>query len=134
MMEQKIIYDKLLEIEPTVNLGIIKETLTRMGIANKNSKILYPSCYVHMFDDKYYLIHFKQMFMLTRPNGYDNMATNDFMRRNAIAYCLKHWKLINVNDEDIKNRLSFVYILSKSEKDSWTIKHKFKMNPDVGRN
>lgn len=115
----------LLEIELNVESKVISETLCRMGIANKKKRILYPSCYLYEEDGRYYLAHFKQMFLLIRENGYNNICEEDIIRRNAIAFCLKNWGLIDVDDEVIEPHDKFIFVLSHDEKNDWYINHKF---------
>lgn len=115
----------LLEVKPLVDLKVIKETLNRIGIANKRKKILYPSCYLYETDGQFYLAHFKQMFVLTRDNSYDNICEEDIVRRNAIAFCCKNWGLIEVDSELIEPHDKFVFVLSHRDKDDWRISHKF---------
>ena len=42
----------------------VKETLTRIGVASKKDKTLYQSCHILHKQGRYYLVHFKEMFML----------------------------------------------------------------------
>jgi len=121
-MNNKII--EMLEITPQVDLKVIKETLTRMGIANKKEKTVFPSCYLYEKDNKYYIIHFKQLFVLMRSNGYNNMSEQDYTRRNAIAFCLKNWGLIDVAVETIEPYNVRIFVLPFEEKMQWNIKHK----------
>jgi hypothetical protein len=115
----------LLMITPLVDIKVIEETLNRVGVANKKNKVLYPSCYLWKIDDVYYLMHFKQLFFLTRDSGYNNVSQADLSRRNAIAFCLKNWKLIDVSDDLIKEKDDFVFVLPFAEKPMWQIQHKF---------
>lgn len=108
-----------------VDTKVIKETLNRIGIANKKKKILYPSCYLYEQDEKSYLVHFKQMFLLTRASAYNALCEDDILRRNAIAFCLKNWGLIDVEDEFIEPHNKFVFVLSHNQKQDWKISHKF---------
>lgn len=115
----------LLNVTPLVDVKVIEETLNRVGVANKKEKILYPSCYLWKIEDRYYLTHFKQLFCLTRDEGYDNVSPADLSRRNAIAFCLKNWKLIDVDVEAIKEKDDYVFVLPFAEKHNWVIQHKF---------
>jgi len=109
-----------------VDNKVIKETLNRIGIANKKKKILYPSCYLYTGeDDRFYLVHFKQMFLLTRDSAYNALCEDDLLRRNAIAFCLKNWGLIEVNNEEIEPHNKFVFVLPHNQKHEWKISHKF---------
>jgi hypothetical protein len=124
----------LLEIKPLVDIKVIIESLTRIGIANKTEKILYPSCYLWPMnettpDTKYHLVSFKQLFILTRNDSYDNISKSDIMRRNAIAFCLMRWNLISIPDESqIKERETYIFVLPFSDKPNWRIQHKINLN------
>ncbi len=116
---------KLLEVKLLADKEVIIETVSRMGIANTKKKILFPSCYLFEQDNKYYLCHFKEMFLVTRNNGYNNISEEDIVRRNAIAFCLKNWGLIDVEVSEIEPHNKFIFVLPYDEKDSWYINHKF---------
>lgn len=118
----------LLKVTLLVDYKIVAETLNRIGVPNKREHILYPSCYLYKIKDEFYLVHFKQMFMLTRENSYNNISKDDIMRRNAIAFCLQSWKLISVDEKQIENRDKFVFVLPFHDKQSWLIEHKFNIN------
>lgn len=121
--------EKLVKIKPLVDIKIIKETVTRCGIANKKKKILYPTVYLYQNFEDIYIIHFKQLFTLTRPNGYNNLSEKDIERRNSIIFCLQNWKLIEVVDKkEIEPHNEFVFVLSHKDKHDWTICHKFNIN------
>lgn len=116
----------LIRVIPRVDLSVIRETLTRIGIADKKRKIIYPSCNLIELNNNYYICHFKNMFILTKENGYDNMSEEDICRRNSIIYCLQNWNLIDVDVEcDIEPHDIYVYVLPFREKNNWTIIQKF---------
>ena len=48
---------ELLEVQCLVDKKVIKESLARIGIADKKRKILYPSVYLYEKDGKDYLCH-----------------------------------------------------------------------------
>lgn len=121
-------FDKLIEISPLVDIAVIKETLSRCGIANKKKKIMYPSCYLYEEFGKYYVAHFKQLFLLTRQDGYNNLCEEDIERRNGIIYCLKSWGLIDVDMNLISPHDKFIFVLPYKEKHAWIINNKFNMN------
>ena len=121
----------LIEFESLVDINVIKETLTRLGIANKKKNFLFPTCYVYPNYEKNYIVHFKELFLLTRPNGYNNMSVDDYERKNSIIYCLIQWGLIKIKDEDIEliePHNKFIYVLPYKEKCNWVIQHKFNSN------
>jgi hypothetical protein len=118
----------LLEIKLLKDEQVITESLTRIGIPNKTKQILYPSCYLFKKDEKYYICHFKQMFALVRDQAYNNLTDEDINRRNAIAFCLKNWGLVSVEDEKIQPHNVNVFVLPYKEKGNWEIFHKFNRN------
>lgn len=121
-------FDKLIEIKPTADIAVIRETLSRCGIANKKKKILYPSCYLYEAFGVYYIAHFKQLFLLTRQDGYNNLCEDDLARRNGIIFCLKNWGLIEVDETLIEPHDKFIFVLPFKEKNQWTISNKFNIN------
>jgi len=124
-LEETMDINKLLEVKVLVDDKVIKETLNRIGIANKKEKVLYPSCYLYEKDGKFYLVHFKEMFLLTRPAAYNAICEDDVLRKNAIAFCLKNWGLIDVPNELIEPHNKFVFVLPHNQKNEWKISHKF---------
>lgn len=120
--------DNLLHIKPLVDDKVLKETVSRIGIANRKKRILYPSCYIWEKDGETYLVHFKQLFLLTREMAYNAICEDDLIRRNSIAYCLKNWGLIEVDEKVIEKHDKFVFVLPFEEKDQWVICHKFNLN------
>ena len=123
--------EKMVEIKLKADRKVIEETLSRIGIPNKKKKIIYPSCYLYEKDEKFYLVHFKQLFILERENAYDNICEEDFIRRNSIAYCLKQWDLIEVDEEKIDPHTSYVFVLKNKDRKEWTIKHKYDLRYKV---
>jgi hypothetical protein len=68
--------DELVEVtikEPDDFLKI-RETLSRIGVASKKDRTLYQSCHILHKQGKYYLVHFKELFLLDGKRS-------DFFRR-----------------------------------------------------
>lgn len=107
----------------------VKETLTRIGVASKKDKTLYQSCHILHKQGRYYLVHFKEMFML------DGKATDfseeDRGRRNTIANLLSEWGLLTLVDEnkskDPITPLNKIKIISYSEKAEWNLVAKYSL-------
>jgi len=118
---------KLLKVRLLADKRVIQETLNRMGISNKKKLILYSSCYIYEKDDEFFLVHFKQLFTMSRDDAYDNVSEQDILRRNSIAFCLKNWGLIDVDDKFIEPHDSFVFVLPHDKKEGWTIQHKINL-------
>ena len=118
----------MIQVGPLVDLKIIKETLSRMGIANKKRKVLYPTCYIYQNFEEFYIVHFKELFLITRPDGYNNLCQEDVERKNSILFCLKTWGLIDVEEMTIQPHDKYIFVLPHEEKHEWQIEHKFNMN------
>jgi len=107
----------------------VKETLTRIGVASKKDKTLYQSCHILHKQGHYYLVHFKEMFML------DGKATDfseeDKGRRNTIVNLLTEWGLISLVDPqkstDPLTPLNRIKIISYSEKSEWNLVAKYSL-------
>lgn len=105
---------------------IVRETLGRIGIANREEKKLFPSCYVYQKGDDYYISHFKEL--LRKPQ----LDENDYKRRDTIIWLLENWGLISIAYEEdvdivkenvLKKKL---FILSREQmlREKWSIVHK----------
>lgn len=110
----------------------VKETLTRMGIASrrKDEKILYQSCHILHKKQKYYIVHFKELFALDgKPT---NISENDIARRNTETDLLNQWGLIElVNDiEGDMVPIREIKIISYKEKDNWELQPKYNIGND----
>lgn len=123
------IVDTLVEVElPSEESFLkIKETLTRIGIASKKDKKLYQSCHILHKQGKYYIVHFKELFMLDgKANNFDE---EDKGRRNTIVGLLEQWGLIKVsNHRQISEPvapLSQIKILPYKDKDDWELVAKY---------
>ncbi len=107
---------------------IVKETLTRIGIASmkEGQKRLAQTCHILQKRGKFYIVHFKELLLL---DGKDvNFSEEDAMRRNTIAQMLEDWSLVEVVDDDkIKDQLkhSYVKVVPFKEKDKWELVPKY---------
>lgn len=118
----------LVEIElcDGVSPRMVQETLSRMGIADKQNKVLYPSCYLYQEDNSYFIAHFKELYALQK-NGFNNVSEDDLERRNAIVFCLENWGMVKtLYPEQIENHEMFVFILPHKDRYSWKIIHKYR--------
>ena len=105
----------------------IRETLTRIGVASRKDKTLFQSCHILHKQGRYYIVHFKELFILDgKPT---NFSENDQARRNTIANLLVEWSLIQlVNSEQTSTLvvpLNQLKILSYKEKDEWVLTAKY---------
>jgi hypothetical protein len=74
----------------------IRETLSRIGIASKKDKTLYQSCHILHKQGRYYIVHFKELFLLDGKKS--DFSEEDKARRNTIANLLHEWELLDLVD------------------------------------
>jgi len=123
------IIDDLVEVElPSQDSFLkVKETLTRIGVASKKDKILYQSCHILHKQGKYYIVHFKELFIL--DGKANSLSDEDKARRNTIVNLLEEWSLVKTVKpsmvEDPVAPLSQVKVLPFKEKDGWTLTAKY---------
>jgi hypothetical protein len=105
----------------------IRETLSRIGVASKKDKTLYQSAHILHKQGRYYIIHFKQLFLLDGKKS--DFSEEDRARLNTIANLLAEWNLLNLVDpkksEDPVSPLSQIKIISHKEKDDWILVTKY---------
>ena len=107
----------------------VKETLTRLGVSSKTEKRLFQSCHILHKRGRYYLMHFKEMFLLDGLKS--DISDDDIGRRNTIVKLLVEWNLVTaVNTEDYKEpqlSLARLKIIPHSQKRDWELIAKYTM-------
>jgi len=116
-----------MEVKLLKPLVVIKETLERIGIANRKEKKIYPSCYAEQtVQGVANIFHFKEKLKVPK------MEDIDVKRLNTIVWLLSKWNLIQLEKEQldaVKANISEkkIFILSKQQKDeeNWEAVHKY---------
>jgi len=118
------------KVELREHFSVIRESLDRIGIANKNKKTIVPLCYIlhktnrDTDESEYYIIHFKNLKKMDGEFVY--FTEEDEIKQASIARLLENWELVKIIDKEslpIKN--SFVYVLPHKQKKDWSIEHKY---------
>ena len=104
----------------------IRETLTRIGVASRKDNKLYQSCHILHKQGRYFIVHFKELFLLDgKPS---NLLENDIHRRNTIATLMGDWGLITIIDaikpEEIAP-LRQIKVIPHKEKPMWELCPKY---------
>ena len=89
--------ENFIEIELIEPFQVIRETLTRIGVLKRGA--LYQTAHILHKKEKYYIVHFKQLFALDgRDSTLDEDDTNRLFK---IANLLEKWNLIRfIKEED----------------------------------
>jgi hypothetical protein len=105
----------------------VRETLSRIGVASKKDKTLYQSCHILHKQGRYYIVHFKQLFLLDGKQS--DFVEDDRARLNTIANLLSEWELVSLVDENKSAEpvapLSQIKIISHKEKTDWNLVAKY---------
>lgn len=103
----------------------VRETLTRIGVASRKEKKLFQSCHILHKQGRYFIVHFKELFMLDGKKS--NLELNDVQRRNTIATLLSDWGLISISKGASLDcaPLRQIKIIPYKEKNEWDLCPKY---------
>jgi len=105
----------------------VRETLSRIGVESKREpNVLYQSVHILHKRGKYYLMHFKELFLL--DGKVSTLTLDDISRRNTIVTLLQDWGLLKIVDiskvvpvSDLKK----IKIVSHKDKPNWELRVKY---------
>lgn len=136
MKKQEDILDSFIEIEAVDSDTFlkVKETLTRIGIACRRAgsekPTLWQSCHILHKKGRYFIVHFKQLFLLDGRVDKTNISQEDLDRTALIASMLVQWGLVKnkkpLPDFDPKVR---AVVIPYSRKKMWNLCAKY----DIGK-
>ena len=104
----------------------VRETLTRIGVASRKDKKLYQSCHILHKQGRYFIVHFKELFLLDGKKS--DLEESDIARRNTIAQLMSDWGLITIDGNtklDPLAPLRQIKIISCKDKDDWELCPKY---------
>lgn len=103
----------------------VKETLTRIGIATADNR-LFQSCYLLHKAGHYFIMHFKELFLL--DGRASTLSENDLARRNTIATLLSDWgllTLVNPAQTFTKADMRQIKVIPHKDKHLWQLIPKY---------
>ena len=104
----------------------IRETLTRIGVASRKDNKLYQSCHILHKQGRYFIVHFKELFLLDGKKS--NLEENDIARRNTIATLMSDWGLVTIERKGKVEPLAplrQIKIIPFKEKNEWDLCPKY---------
>lgn len=126
-----------IEIEALDNDQFLKvrETLSRIGIATtqEGENVLWQSCNLLSKKGKYYIVHFKHMFLLDGAFKTTQLTDDDIKRTKYIASLLEAWGLITRTGKNRGKAVEKinVRVINFNEKSEWTLKQKYDMSKNI---
>ena len=104
----------------------VRETLTRIGVASKKDQKLYQSCHILHKQGRYFIVHFKELFLLDgKPS---NLLENDLQPRNTIATLLADWGLITISNTQLVKDIAplrQIKVIPFNQKGDWELVAKY---------
>jgi hypothetical protein len=104
----------------------VRETLTRIGVASRKDKKLFQSCHILHKQGRYFIVHFKELFLLDgKPSS---LLENDVQRRNTIATLLADWGLVTIMKPESSKDLAplrQIKVIPFKEKTQWELCPKY---------
>ena len=110
----------------------IRETLTRIGVASRKDNKLYQSCHILHKQGRYFIVHFKELFLLDGKKS--NLEENDVARRNTIATLKSDWGLLTVDNKNNLNPIAplrQIKIISYKDKGQWELCPKYNIGNGI---
>jgi len=104
----------------------VRETLTRIGVASRKEQKLFQSCHILHKQGRYYIVHFKELFMLDGKKA--NLEESDVQRRNTIATLLSDWGLVEIQNKEVAQEcapLRQIKIIGYKDKSEWELCPKY---------
>jgi len=104
----------------------VRETLTRIGVASRKEQKLFQSCHILHKQGRYYIVHFKELFILDGKKA--NLEKSDVERRNTIATLLSDWGLVEIQNKEVAVEcapLRQIKIIGFKDKDQWELCPKY---------
>ena len=126
-----------IEIEALDNDQFLKvrETLLRIGIATtqEGENVLWQSCNLLSKKGKYYIVHFKHMFLLDGAFKTTQLTDDDIKRTKYIASLLEAWGLVTRTGKNRGKAVEKinVRVINFNEKSEWTLKQKYDMSKNI---
>ena len=112
----------------------VRETLTRIGVASRGENKLYQSCHILHKQGRYFIVHFKELFLL--DGKISDFSENDIQRRNRITRLLSDWGLVTVVTEEMIEDLApinQIKILPFKEKKEWELIPKYSIGSKIAK-
>ena len=110
----------------------IRETLTHIGVASRKDNKLYQSCHILHKQGRYFIVHFKELFLLDGKKS--NLEENDVARRNTIATLMSDWGLLTVDNKNNLNPIAplrQIKIISYKDKGQWELCPKYNIGNGI---
>lgn len=129
MQTESDILSTFIEVEVNEeNRPKVRETLRRIGVLSKVRNELFQSCHLFSKASKFYLVHFKEMYILNGRNS--TFSESDKQRRDKIAVLLEKWGFLNIINPEILGEImdEKITIIPYKEKNNYILSKKYRFD------
>lgn len=110
----------------------VVESLTRMGVKsvsqNDGKDVLWQSAHLLHKKGRYFICHFKHLFLLDGKADKTVLTEEDFNRTVCVASLLQKWGLVKVVGELPETKKTTLTIIPFKDKSNWVLKTKYSMS------
>lgn len=102
--------------------SLVIETLTRMGIADHESRTLEQLCHILHKRGRYRIMHHKELVWFNAGESFE-LEREDRLSRDRVVSLLSTWGLISIIDDSFQHpRINAsVEVVRHAEKNDWTL-------------
>jgi hypothetical protein len=106
----------------------VRETLRRMGVLSKVRNELFQSCHLFSKGGNFYLVHFKEMYILNGRNS--TFSESDKQRRDKIASLLEKWGFVIIVNPEVVGEITKekITIIPYKEKNNYILSKKYRFD------
>lgn len=127
------IVDHVIEITLTdqYSFSRIVEVLKRIGIPSYKTHTLYQTAHILHKKHKYYIVHFKDMFVLDGKKS--TITDSDIDRIQSIAKLLEKWGLCKIVDHSKIDEQSNqpILVIPRSSLNDWNLVSKYTVGANI---
>lgn len=109
----------------------IKETLSRIGVSTpREQNTLHQTCHILYKGGRYYIVHFKHLYML--DGRYNGFKREDVLRMNRIIKLLVQWDMVTLVEPSQVTEaadMSHIKIVKHDQVSEWKLVPKYEIRP-----
>lgn len=120
-------------VNPDGGFAVVAETLERIGMVKKPDTLIQTAHILHK-RGKYYIMHFKEMFLLDGKgqNAKNPFNEQDLARRNGIVDLLTKWNLVIPKTQEEGGNTSGLFIVPFRDRDAYDFQTKYSIGNKKG--
>jgi len=122
-------------VEVTINSDdqflVLMETLTRIGVPNKDNTELFQTCHILHKRGRYYIVHYKQLMQLGHTQVL--LSQEDLSRTRLIASMVASWGLTTIIPNHLHTASDYggerpaITIVQHKDKKNWKFTPKYRI-------